>query len=106
MSEIKVRCYELITNTKQDFVAYKDQDYMGDSVNEPHKLRYVRFTGLRDKNGNEIYEGDILKEFGATTLSIVEWQDNIAAYRGLNKSYCSQVIGNIYQNPELLKETK
>ena len=68
-------------------------------------------TGLKDKNGQEIYEGDIYDaphDFGPGGFSIrrgvVVW-DNESGY---NWHYWKvadlEVIGNIYENPELLEE--
>lgn len=72
-----------------------------------------QFTGLYDKNGKEIYEGDIVQweECVAdytfvTQKSEVFYSENSASFEPLNEfSYCNfEVIGNIYDNPELLEE--
>ena len=69
-----------------------------------------QYTGLKDFNGAEIYEGDILQDVDDSTIvGIVEYDEAFGEYDcGDNNLYeCTRdciVIGNIHENPELLEE--
>lgn len=77
------------------------------------KIELMQYTGLHDKNGKEIYEGDILKSIRWNNIFLVKYTGT-AFYlcrkgnNGFNKittwnnAEKSEVIGNIYDNPELL----
>ena len=133
--EIKFRAWD---GTKNRFVIETDMVHVsiaGDishcspsGIDGRNDLTLMQYTGLKDKNGVEIYEGDVLrddtpgagnpKEELGQRVGPVVYHDKTAAYfrkvpKGTflnypNMEYVSinteqcEVIGNIYENPELL----
>ena len=96
-----------------DYMLYGSLPYrhservIGDSVGQ--------YIGLKDKNKKEIFEGDIIKYFDEPPLGIVYYNDSLGAFMidwkfEYEPNYFNdcdidqiEVIGNIYDNPELLE---
>ena len=94
-------------------------------LSEKEEESLSQFTGLFDKNGKEIYEGDIISVFYTSRVEVDCWKATVK-WLGVNPSFVLQrvnprflsdfeedfvkcgllellVIGNIFENPELLE---
>lgn len=127
MREIKFRIWDIeekkfIIN-KKDKISYGDTkkctseriDFDNNSVEINTKDRYsfLQYTGLNDVKGREIYEGDIICEQYGEYYKVVFKN---GSFRAEDEEYSldlmdlvaqkCEVIGNIYENSELIKEVR
>ncbi len=134
MREIKFRAWNRLNGKMYENVGYRnglifiDYDYdeydfecEGDIIINSNYIldeditEIMQYTGLKDKNGNEIYEGDIVEELNGERHPIVYEEYRFDVYGFYDTGYDIagdgfsegsdkfKVIGNIYENPELLK---
>ncbi len=117
MRELKFRAWQTVTkvmfsNIERGMGEPHGNPPFADYLENKHMI-VMQYTGLHDKHCREVYEGDIVK---ADTLpQLVEWDERILGWQ----PYCDYdvdcygypkieeqatwlVIGNIYENPELL----
>lgn len=108
--EIKFRCWN---NCSREYIPENElMNNFAEYLREEH-LYIEQYTGLKDKNGEEIYEGDIM-EFGiagAENRGVVGYEEDFGSYETYtSKGYIiaslftcrGKIIGNIHENPELL----
>ncbi len=108
----KGNLHELLMTFSGDLTAHTMTGLNHESL-YPNKYEIMQYTGLKDKNGKEIYEGDVLSTPKGN--QVVQWWQGGFSLRGKNimdtRMYTNafsemprcEVIGNIYSNKELLK---
>jgi len=113
MRQIKFRAWDGKNMSLNPNSAYMESFFLNDAIETAFiGTELMQFTGLHDKNGKEIYEGDIVKHNDQKRKNpyVVEmnWRmDGHSSLYGYSFPNCDknemEVIGNIYENPDLTK---
>lgn len=129
MNDIKFRAWDKFHNVMFNFDIYNVPPYVGQTylVGEKFERIYeiMQYTGLKDKSGTEIYEGDVLyvEQIGRIDPYIPHKKNVAVIYEGRDTAFVFdeeagfviglyttpselEVIGNIYQHPELLGDSQ
>ena len=107
--EIKFRAWDK-PNNKMVSHRYLEHHKSGFRLFQNDEFELLQYTELKDKNGNEIYEGDIVAGFDyygePLTWEVAwEWFDSETGFNiGQDDDAEAEIIGNIYENPELLEK--
>jgi len=111
MREIKFRAWDNNSKQMQDMQVLHLRDLNNPMMSKP----IMQFTGLKDKNGKEIYDGDIIwnsSDEGGESFAgkhEVTFKDGIFGILSKSnhiihlRSGIIECLGNIYENPKLLK---
>ncbi len=116
MSEIKFRIWDKVNRRWAKHICLTQEGKVTADYTEDYEVLFS--TRLRDKTGRDIYEGDIIDGVnGSINRTPMPYRPSVVAYKDgaynipiwgtfgkSNYTHYIEVIGNIYENPELLKK--
>jgi len=113
--DIKFRAWKVDEKRMVSLDPSESDDWCSTDLIEDGNWKVMQFTGLHDKNGKEIFEGDVVRIYGKSTHA-VEWfrgclgfwrEDRGEFWNWVGASFvepvATEVIGNIHENPGLLQ---
>ena len=114
MREIKFRAWDKIADNWVQGESLTIST-TGRLLNIPDNIDLMQYTGLKDRAEVEIYEGDIIRsyyqkgvvEYSLGTFGVQVTRDNFLSLLDIwdrGDGHKVEVLGNIYQNPELLEQ--
>lgn len=122
--EIKFRAWDKVSKTMHNW-GFGEGVFISPTTTtmlSPMQMPHMQFTGLKDKNGVEIYEGDLFSAWDNRSYYAVEWNEQSAGFHlvwvkgdiGDSKShhyfemfmaeYQFEPVGNIYENGDLIND--
>lgn len=119
MKTIKFKVWFIKEKRMQLFSSLKDNKFAEllfyDDYDETD-LKFLQFTGLFDKNEKEVFDGDIVKFDDGIIMNVFQSEDgswildkvdnSYKAFKVYNQKEIIKVIGNKFENPELLEDLK
>ena len=123
MREIEFRAWhkkenKMFYNVEHEYDYYEDcQSSFGNIIDMPERYELMQYTGKNDKHNNKIFEHDLIMFDGMKYIYEVVWDDESSSYKLQNrtigfewdylelrtfKTKAIEVVGNIYENYELL----
>lgn len=119
MREIKFRAWDEVTKSWAFIILKNKANFFPEFPKECDSRNFsgwMQYSELKDKKGKEVWEGDIIKKDGSEWVWVVLLKDGKFHGETINPMLCvdyffsvmemlkeTEVIGNIYGNPELLK---